>query len=554
MSDFLEKGRKYLEDKISGRVDDSNQYESIDDIVNKNEYRDSISEVMLEPLISEDRQSNTPSEYKNLLMGSYDEIIESTEKIDDARVRNGVRSIVNPFAMISFHKGDVGKVHDYMNSRDKPEQPIDSENLSIEKLVTYFNDVDYPSKPYRYSDFAFSKYFEKIPLNRLITLRRFPFPTFDNLDFPNTKENSPKPIVRPIAQAVTFFGEPTGNDLSKLLNMKGSIGWKKLTAEYQQKSGTDQDLTKDPLGGRNKVIRGISKASHLINGTSDISQRKFTQIQGEKNFDWSNTVRGESDVIKTTHIREKGIEAGVEKYDITFEYMMRSFNGVNGKVAMLDVIFNFLSLVYNNADFWGGSRRFYPNSPRYPFLGDQEAFYKGDYGTYAKSIGNALGESMGTIGSTFQGILQGMLNGDLSSIINTLTKVGTSLMDVASGRDRPQMISFKALLSGEPIGDWHLSIGSPIEPIAMIGNLICESWSLEFGEELGVDNFPTTFKFVVNLKDGMPRDKGGIESILTNGNGHGYLKPSEFKDLIGTDGATGKVTEEDIKRAGGSVF
>lgn len=555
MDDYLEKGRKNLEDKISGKDNSVSQYESMDDVVQKNEYRDTNSSVFLEPTLSE---ANLPSEsnnFKNPLLHSYEEIIDSTSKIDDAKVRQGVRSMVNPFALLSFHKGDIANLYDYINSPDSPSSKLLYENLSVEKIVTSFNENDYPTKPYRYSDFCFLKYFEKIPENRIITLRRYPFPTFDNLEFPNSKEGSVAPTIRPVAQAVTYFGSPTGNNLKSLMGVKGMIGWRKLKAEYQQKDGTDQGIEKSPFGlGSNRVTGSIAKGVALITGKNDVSQAKFVEIQREKNFDWSNTVRGESNVIQDTYIREKGISAGIETYTVEFEYEMRSFNGVNGKVAMLDVIFNFLSLVYNRANFWGGERRFFPNSPRYPFIGDQDAFYKGDYGKYAQSVAGDLSSAMGTIGSTFAGILGGLLSGDLSSLMSTIKKVGTSLMDISSGKNRPQMLNFKALLSGEPIGEWHMTIGSPFDPIMMIGNLIVNDWSLEFGEELGIDNFPTTFKFVVTLKDGMPRDKGGLESMFIQGNGHGYLKPKALADIVGANGDSVSYSEDDVKRAGGAVY
>lgn len=553
MSEYLENGRKYLEDKISGREEDAQAYERIEDVIQRNEFRDKNSSIFLQPT-EQISSTGTRQENTNPFLDSYKTIIESTSKIDDVRLRQGVRSMVNPFAMLSYHKGDIANLYDYINNENSRTAELMYEDLTVERIVTSFNEKDYPVKPYRYSDFCFSKYFEKIPLNRLITLRRYPFPTFDNLEFPNTKEGSSAPIVRPIAQAVTYFGSPTNNSLKSLMGIKGKFEWKELTAEYQQKDGTDQGIEKSPFGLGTGVTGTVAKGVALITGKNDVSQRKFAQIQYEKNFDWSNTVRGESNVIKNTHIREKGIRAGIETYNIEYEYEMRSFNGVNGKVAMLDVIFNFLSLVYNKANFWGGERRFFPNSPRYPFIGDQDAFYRGDYGKYANSIASDLSTSMGEIGSTFAGILGGMLNGDFSSLVRTLKKVGGTLMDISSGKNRPQMINFKALLSGEPIGEWHLTIGSPFDPILMIGNLIVDNWTLEFGEELGVDNFPTTFKFIVTLKDGMPRDKGGLESMFIHGNGHAYLKPKQLADIIGSNSDSTKYTEDDVKRSGGSVY
>jgi hypothetical protein len=87
---------------------------------------------------------------------------------------------------------------------------------------------------------------------------------------------------------------------------------------------------------------------------------------------------------------------------------------------------------------------------------------------------------------------------------------------------RPGILAFKALLTGEPVGEWHLVIGNPFNPIAMIGNLICEDVSYSFGggdERLGPDDFPETLNISVSLKHGRPRDKGDIESMFNRGQG-----------------------------------
>ena len=60
-----------------------------------------------------------------------------------------------------------------------------------------------------------------------------------------------------------------------------------------------------------------------------------------------------------------------------------------------------------------------------------------------------------------------------------------------------------------------LPVTSPVrfpENVAFIvvGNLICEKMDVQFGEELGPDDFPTELKVVYTLQHGMQRDKKAI--------------------------------------------
>ena len=38
----------------------------------------------------------------------------------------------------------------------------------------------------------------------------------------------------------------------------------------------------------------------------------------------------------------------------------------------------------------------------------------------------------------------------------------------------PHINGMGALLIGEPVGEWHLTVGNPLNPIMVCGNLICE--------------------------------------------------------------------------------
>ena len=92
-------------------------------------------------------------------------------------------------------------------------------------------------------------------------------------------------------------------------------------------------------------------------------------------------------------------------------------------------------------------------------------------------------------------------------------------------KSMPNFLSIRSMLSGEPVGEWHLTIGNPLNPIAVIGNLILEESTMEWGDTLGADDFPTEVKFTLKLKPGKPRDKGDIESIFNNGYGRMSYAP-----------------------------
>jgi hypothetical protein len=78
---------------------------------------------------------------------------------------------------------------------------------------------------------------------------------------------------------------------------------------------------------------------------------------------------------------------------------------------------------------------------------------------------------------------------------------------------------FRSILDGRAVGEWHITIGNPMNPMAMIGNLVLDNVACTFNETLGLDDFPTEVTFTVTLKHGRPRAKQDIESIFNLGNG-----------------------------------
>src|SRR6185369_16070027 len=129
-------------------------------------------------------------------------------------------------------------------------------------------------------------------------------------------------------------------------------------------------------------------------------------------------------------------------------------------------------------------------------------------------------------------------SGDLSALKKIGAKLAGGALDLQSYKSRPAVVGFKALLTGLPVGEWHLTIGNPYNPMMMIGNLICTGFEFELGGEMGVDDFPDELRFLVKLESGRPRDKGDLESMYLLGEGRGYYPPDGFDDIANLSAST----------------
>lgn len=422
-------------------------------------------------------------------------------------------------------------------------------NPSASKLVEWANanandatNSAGPLYPYPYSitDFLWCKYYGKIPNNRLITLRRYPVPVEDNLMI--AKENLP---LVPLAQAVTWFGSDTGNKLNEILKLDWGFPWGPADAKVQGVEGNEIQIEAllDAAGieknAANENLRKVliatlgqsQNAGLAANGGDKKLQDYDKDTYGENGPYW-NRVLGPVNMINSSRMRTAGLSFGTKSSTITldFEYTLRTWAGANPKIAFLDLLSNFLSLTYSSAPFWGGSVRYF----------QQTGFLAPGFNTDSMEKGNNIQGAIDVIsgtGAQFQGSakdlkawidsLKDKLSGSAS--LEDITKV---LADSAEGSKLGQMfvgsrlktviqkpMLMRALLDGRAVGEWHMMVGNPMEPIAVVGNLCLDSCTLEFGDELGEDGFPTSMKFTVVLEHGRPRAKQDIESMFNLGGG-----------------------------------
>lgn len=210
-------------------------------------------------------------------------------------------------------------------------------------------------------------------------------------------------------------------------------------------------------------------------------------------------------------MREAGLNFSQE-FSLKFQYDLKGIPGVSPKLAFLDVLANLLILTYNEAPFWGGAVRYTGGGKKGKPFGDLKKLQSGDIKGF---MGSVVKDLAGTITKGVKDIMKG---GD-SKILNNI--LGGAMMDLLGGPQGGTVAA--AFLTGDPTGPWHLTVGNPLNPIAVIGNLACTDTTFEFEGPLGYEDFPTTLNVTIKLKPGMPRDKGAIESMFNAGRGRLYL-------------------------------
>ena len=358
------------------------------------------------------------------------------------------------------------------------------------------------AQQYDAEDFLYAKNLG-FPINKLITLRRFPKPVTDNI-YDSFNQAEPD-----IARMITYYDQET-NKLEELLSFGYGMKWKELTAEMEQAS----------MVGDQSGFTGLSKK--VMSFIDPVMATNKLRGENSLNYDPKhdqNKVYGPVDSITTTNIRDVGLEF-TKEFDIVFEYELRSINGRTPEFAFKDLIANILATTYNNAKFWGGSRYWVGERPS-NFVGKMDFMNPKTTDEFLTGAFNSLKAAVGAFskkGSAIDHLKSAMENGFAMALGKILDTVG-----------RPSILSMNSLLSGEPTGFWHLTIGNPDNPTMCIGNLLCTNVDFKFPtDSLSYGDFPTKLQVNVKLKPGQPKDKAGIETMFNMGRSRIYYNPKQI--------------------------
>jgi hypothetical protein len=355
-----------------------------------------------------------------------------------------------------------------------------------------------------YSDFFYTTKYGEISNNRLITLRRFPYPVFDDIFTPAQAEPD-------IARMVTWSTQEA-NSLKELFKFSFGLNWKELTAVMEQASMLGEQE------GVNGFMKHISRAMSPQYGSS-VMAGEF-QNQYDPTHD-SNKVYGPVDSITQTHIRDVGLNFE-QTFSVEFHYEAKSLNGVNPKAAFIDLLSNVLATTMNNGKFWGGARYWVGIQPS----DFRNSMHNAPRSEFNKMMSVSHSDFQSTIGGWGKKIGEMMNSDNATAILKNLSNIGMGKVIDKAGR--PSIAVMNSLLSNEPVGEWHVTVGNPLRPMLSIGNLILTNTTIEVDDDtLGYDDFPIRFKVTCELKHAMPRDKAGIENMLNAGQGRTYWKPAD---------------------------
>mgnify|MGYP003633053644 CR=1 FL=1 len=478
---------------------------------------------------------------------------------DPGTVANGMatsklaHAIGNKYALFNF-QGFYGNLSNnakdfYIDSANNPLMGgPGSQNVSLPGIIDYF-DTNYPKIAYEPSQFLYSKYYKKIPVNHLITLRRFATPISDNIYNYNVRPkdsevgSSVDATQAAGVTAITYLGETAGNKLDDLLKMSFGLKYKELTAEMEavDTGSAGGGYTQQPFYSK---ISGIGRAvADASKGQTAGSKFRAQNGAGSTTADrlgttYANFVLGPINVVDSTMIRDRGLKFSNDM-KLQFEYELKSLNYINPKIAMIDIISNMLTMTTNNAQFFGGGHRYYGSAGFVASqFGDPSKLRGGDFAGYMGSVVNDVETGMKGLFGDSNG------NFDANSIVDGLKNVGKNLLGNMLGSFLGSQVggqtgtqATKAFISGEPTGDWHLTVGNPLNPIVMMGNMICDNSVMTLGQGLGYDDFPMEVKFEIDLKHGKPRDKGDIENMFNAGQGRIYASAADVKDILKFDDA-----------------
>ena len=460
----------------------------------------------------------------------------------------------------------------------------DVSDCSIKKLVELSTPEPGKKFPklgmstYKYSDFMYCKDLGKVANNHLITLRRFPYAIGDDIwtDYSSLGAKIPSDVGR----LVCYLGDD--NKLEDILKYRYSDSWRPLTSEIEQKDSTSENEDRGILGSlvnlgnstyRNYINNGYgegqNKVLNWVSGNIKIGNIGIFESRGQYSTGDAKVKLGMYDkhkvyekqgTIQDTHIYEGKLQF-TQEFTIIFDYELRAYENINPKSAFLDLLGNIFAVTYKKGHFWGGEQWLIGTPENKQGWDRATAFVSGKWDKVSDFVGGFLhgdisaNDVVGMIGNSvdaIQGAAGNFANsigkiagGDFSSLedlrnrlANTVDKfeIGNTLKSMFMNRiGRPSVYAFSSLLSGSPVGLWHLTIGNPRNPIMAMGNLILVDSTVQHYGPLGIDDFPTGLKVAVTLKHAKSRDAVEISRMYTKGASSIYLNfvnNNEFADYF----------------------
>lgn len=431
-------------------------------------------------------------------------------------------------------------------------------DCSVKALVENSNNNRMGRAVYNYTDFMYCTELGRVSNNYLVTLRRFAAPCGDNILYVDPDNKSETDFEEglqshgpDIGRMVTWIGV-SGNEMSNILKYDFNMSFRELNAEIQRYDGPGDANTTGALGA---LLNATTKSyqEYAVKGYG--GDRAFnylgTVLGGDKttmgrfmsgnsamgnvsaqysNADWrgfrdNNKVYGNVDTIKKTTVRGyDGLQFN-QSITLNFDYEMRSYDGINTKAAFLDLLSNILAVTYSTGTFWGGGYRMTSGSPQSNVFANLPIFKYAESGEM--TFGGLIDAAFGSLKDIWGQISQG------EGLMGAIKTLGSGVLSMFTGAalnaiGRPTKIALNSIIEPVPTGMWHLTIGNPMHPIMVMGNMILEKTEIEHYGPLGLDDFPTGLRVTCTLKHGKPRDTSMIENMYVLGHSRVYIPVGDY--------------------------
>lgn len=400
-------------------------------------------------------------------------------------------SAVNKLSAVSYQGESGGSLSPALKSVNEEES---LGNSSISKIIENSHDLS-PS------DFLYTKGFGRMPTNRLVLLRRFPFPIHDIM-----------PPVPPLAKAVTYIDK--GVEFIPSISLE--LPWEEISGS--EAAGFDQS------GGGG--IPGAGSVTKQLDYESLSTLLSSSGINLKNNLPRDPSERlGGTKVLKSFNWIGAGVSSNVS-FEYTFEYKMKYIDGVDPKLALLDLLANILILTYDKIRFFT-----FEDSGR--FIWEDEDFSnKYTLEAISKQLKNAGSSAAEAIGNRFREMLDGGSTLSDVSISDLVDGAVGSLDNFKFGRNAmKKLFQIYVAMSGAPTGSWHLTVGNPLNPIISWGNLIVTNTEIQLTNSLGDSDFPDGFTATISLSPGRDIDRDELFSKFNVNRGGLYIPPSSTGDV-----------------------
>ena len=488
--------------------------------------------VDVDPLTKDDFKMDSDGSYSRKESKEYTTPIQST----------GVRSLFNKLHAVPLETESYGwRTSQNMPLLDSPKSRQIQRSLNactVRDLVQKSQEGLLGACVYDWSDFMYCKYLGRISNNYMITLRRYTIPVNDYIKpygTPAAINGNDKTTTKtdnggiPLGCMVTWLGTP-GNDMSEILKYSFNMPFKETQSQNERDGYSPGSPRRMDSGGA--LGKGFQKAfsSGAARRVSNIIMPGIFNPRGGQQrptgpapyYGDSNKAYSGVDMIKHIYVRDgtEGLKFS-NSFKLTFDYELRSYDGVNGKQALLDLLGNILTVCYTTGDFWPGAYRSEAQASSYEPMSSLECMKHHD--TLSGYVGAFEMDWM-----KIKSSIADFFKNPISALTNIADNLGGFLLGGNLDPQEPGSQSgVNGLLSDSAVGLWHITIGNPCAPILSMGNMILKNTEIEHYGPLGLDDFPTGLRVTCEFEHGKPRDKRLIERMYIGGNDRIYMPLDE---------------------------